>query len=310
MTIVFFGSSEFGQQAFERLAHEQDIRIAAVVTQPPKPSGRGRHEAPTPIAQWAEAAGIPVMTFSTLRDPAVLTTLAALKADVFLVAAYGLILPPDVLALPKYGCVNIHASRLPEYRGASPIAQAILHGDTATGISFMVMDRGVDTGPVLETHACSIESQDTTGTLTRRLADLAADHIVPCLRGYLGGTIIPKPQGGESSYASKLTVEMAHLSWDDAEATVRAIRAFDPAPGAWALMSGTRIKFFGGIVLPGARAGAIKGTIVSYDKSPYWSVQCTTGMVVPQHVQREGKKIQPAQQFPAGQPDLIGAVLD
>jgi methionyl-tRNA formyltransferase len=282
MRVVFWGSPEFAVAVLEALlksAHE----VAAVVTRPPEPGGRGRRPRPTPVARLAESAGIETLTPKRLRGQALRDELAALGADVFLVAAYGAILPPDILSLPPHGSLNVHASLLPEYRGAAPVTRAILEGKGETGITIMRMDDGLDTGAICIQAAEPVLEGDTAETLTRRLAVVGGRAAVEALDRLQLGTLTANPQDdARASHAAKVTTEEARIDWSLPAATIeRAVRAFDPWPGAWTTFRGERLKVFrvglaeGAGGPPGERPGEPAtepergpGEIVSADPEP------------------------------------------
>jgi len=245
MRVVFWGSPEFAVAVLEALmasAHE----VAAVVTRPPEPGGRGRRPKPTPVARLAESAGLPTLTPKRLRGDAVHAELAALGADVFLVAAYGAILPGDLLSLPPHGSLNVHASILPDYRGAAPVTRAILDGKSESGVTIMRMEEGLDTGPICLQAAEPILPDDTAETLTRRLATLGGRAAVEALDQLEAGTLTETPQDDAlASYAAKITTTEAEIDWSLPAAVIeRSARAFDPWPGAWTTFRGERLKVF------------------------------------------------------------------
>ncbi len=231
--ILYAGTPEFAVPALSALiesAHE----VVAVYTQPDRPAGRGRRLTPSPVKQLALDAGLPVRQPTTLKDAAAAAELAAWDADLLVVAAYGLILPQPVLDAPRLGCVNIHASLLPRWRGAAPIQRALLAGDTSTGISIMCMEAGLDTGPVYSLTPLEIGAADTGGSLTKRLAALGAEALLAALPGILAGSASPTPQDhAAATYARKLTKDEARIDWArPAPELERAVRAFDPWPVA------------------------------------------------------------------------------
>lgn len=229
-------------------AHE----VAAAYTQPDKPRGRGRHVSSSPVKDAALRLGIPVREPRTLRTDEAAAELRADRPDAIVVAAYGKILPPDVLAIPRLGCVNVHFSLLPRWRGAAPVARAIMAGDDITGVVTMLMDEGLDTGPTLLEAEEPIRVDDTTGALGSRLAERGAALIVPTLAGLDRGDVRPRPQPADGvTYADKLTVEEAELDWTrTASELERVVRALDPSPGAFTDI-GRRLKVWRADVLPG-----------------------------------------------------------
>ncbi|HWV36584.1 MAG TPA: methionyl-tRNA formyltransferase [Thermomicrobiales bacterium] len=232
--LIFMGTPEFAVPALECLARRTDIELALVVTQPDRPAGRGRRLTPPPVKVAASERNLPILQTSTLRDPAVRERIIGIKPDLIVVAAFGMILGRWILDLPRHGCVNLHASLLPSYRGANPIATAILEGDQKTGVSLMRMERGLDTGPVYATAALQIDSQDTTVTLTSRLADLAGQLIDTRVDDLLNDRIEPQPQPLGATLTRPLVKADGWLDWTmDANRLARQVRAMWPWPRAW-----------------------------------------------------------------------------
>ena len=265
MRIVFAGTPRFAAVALEALlaaSHE----VALVLTQPDRPSGRGMRLVPSEVKQAALAAGLPVWQPASLRDDGAAARLAGTGAAVMVVAAYGLILPPPVLSAFPLGCVNIHASMLPRWRGAAPIHRAILAGDTRTGVCIMQMEAGLDTGPVLLSAGEDILPSDTTGSLHNRLARLGADLVVRALPELASGALRPLAQDhAGATYAAKISRDEAVMDFlQPAAALERRVRALDPAPGAVARLAGEAVKVWRAEGA-GPAAGA-PGTIVSADR--------------------------------------------
>ena len=261
-------------------------RIRAVYTQPPRPAGRGQRPLPSPVQELAERHDLPVRCPATLRDPAVQTEFAAIRADAAVVAAYGLLLPPPVLAAPPLGCLNAHAALLPRWRGAAPIQRAILAGDAETGITIMQMDAGLDTGPILLREAMLIGPRETAGQLSEHLAALGARMIVEALDGVATGALRPQPQPEEgATYAAKLRREEARLDWRRPAITLeRQVRAFDPWPGAWFEGRGERIRVVEADADPRPVA-AVPGTVLD-DRL---GVASGEGVLRPMRLQRAGR---------------------
>ncbi len=262
MRIVFMGTPDFAVPALDALVgagHE----VAAVYTQPPRPAGRGKRPRPSPVQRRAEALGIEVRTPASLRDPAAIAALEALGADVGVVAAYGLILPAGALAAPRRGCLNIHASLLPRWRGAAPIQRAIMAGDERTGVSIMQMDEGLDTGPVLLAEAVPIGPTDTAGDLHDRLAALGARLILEALERL--DELEPVPQDERlATYAPKIDKAETRIDWSRPAAEIdRRIRGLSPAPGAWCMVDGERVRLLRSRLEPGrAPEGTAPGTVL------------------------------------------------
>ena len=234
LRIAFMGSPEFSVPVLAALVAAQH-EIVCVYSQPPRPAGRGKKLRPTPVHQWAEAHGLQVRTPRSLKKGPEQEDFAALELDAAIVVAYGLILPQAILDAPRLGCLNMHASLLPRWRGAAPIHRAILAGDTETGVDAMLMDAGLDTGPTLARRTTPIQASDTTGRLHDRLAELAAPLAVSALAGWADGTLTPQPQPETgATYAHKVTAEDQRLDWRRPAAEIDCqIRGLSPFPGAW-----------------------------------------------------------------------------
>lgn len=245
MKVLFLGTSEFSCPSLESLlesAHE----VIGVVTQPDRPKGRGQKFAPSPVKSLAVAKNLPVFQPERVRDHSSLEVLKSLHPDLMVVVAYGQILSPAVLAIPPRGCVNVHASLLPKFRGAAPIARAILGGETRTGVTTMLMDPGMDTGPILLTAETSVEESDTQGTLHDRLARMGARLLGQTLEGWEKGTLPPIPQDPSlATYAPKIQKEEGRINWQTpARQLFNLVRAFDPWPGAFTVWAGRILKLF------------------------------------------------------------------
>jgi len=243
--LVFAGTPDFAVTALDAL-HAAGHDIVGVYTQPDRPAGRGRKLTPSPVAQRAAALGLPTFKPERLRGEAEQAELRALAPDVMVVVAYGLILPQAVLDIPPHGCLNIHASVLPRWRGAAPIQRAIEAGDTESGVTIMRMDAGLDTGPMLLVERTPIDESTTAATLHDTLAGMGARLIVDALAGLAAGTLQATPQPAEgATYAKKLDKDEARIDWTQPAAVIaRRIRAFNPAPGAWTELDGERVRCF------------------------------------------------------------------
>ena len=251
LRIIFAGTPDFAVVPLKRLISEGFTPVA-VYTQPDRPAGRGRALQAGPAKQAAEAAGIPVYQPKSLKDSQVQSELANLEPDLMVVVAYGLMLPAEVLRIPRYGCWNIHASLLPRWRGAAPIQRAIEAGDPESGVCIMQMDEGLDTGPVLRRAAIRLVDSETGGSLHDRLAALGADTLIHCLETLAaGGTLGARAQAEEGvSYARKLGKEEAEVDWNrDAVDLERLIRAFNPWPVAWCRIGTERTRIWQTVVL-------------------------------------------------------------
>ena len=231
LRIVFAGTPEFAQVILRALLDAPGCEVVAAYTQPDRPAGRGRRLQPSPVKECALTHGIPVFQPLSLKDAAAQRDLATLAPDVMIVAAYGLILPPAVLAIPRHGCINVHASVLPRWRGAAPIERAIEAGDTSSGVTIMQMDAGLDTGAMLLVRECPVTATDTGATLRERLGALGAEALLETLALLQDGRLEPVAQEDAlATYASKLRREEAEIDWQlDAAAIARRVRAFNPA---------------------------------------------------------------------------------
>lgn len=298
MKIIFAGTPHFAAIALEALL-AQKFTVVAVLTQPDRPSGRGMQLSPSPVKQSALAHGVTVYQPATLKSAEVQQVLAGYAADVMVVAAYGLILPPAVLQLPRHGCLNIHASLLPRWRGAAPIQRAILAGDQETGVTIMQMDAGLDTGAMLLKKSCPITAQDNAQSLHDNLAKLGADAIIEALRLLQQGRLAGVPQEDtQATYAAKLSKAEAQLDWTETATQLAcAVRAYNPFPIACATFNGTPIKIW----QASARnelAGK-PGTVLSIEKNGI-VVACGKGALCLEILQRPNAKALPAVQFVQG----------
>ncbi len=267
MRLVFAGTPEFAVPSLEALL-ESPHDLVAVYTQPDRPAGRGRRLTPSPVKRLALAAGVPVEQPKSLRDPEAVRRLAAYRPDLMVVTAYGLLLPREVLEIPKRGCVNVHASLLPRWRGAAPIQRAILAGDRETGITLMQMEEGLDTGPMLAQAALPIGATETAGELHDRLAALGKSLLAERLDEILSGALEPEPQDeAAATYAGKLSKQEAELDWrQDADRLLRAIRAFNPWPVAWTRLGEETLRIWRAEPAESCPAEAEPGEVVGADR--------------------------------------------
>ena len=305
--VVLMGTPSFAVPALRALAAHH--RVVGVVTQPDRRAGRGRRLVYSPVKEAALELGLPLFQPPTLRTAEAVRRLAAWQPEVIVVAAFGQILRPPVLELPPFGCLNIHASLLPRYRGASPVAAAILAGEPFTRVSLMLMDEGMDTGPILAQRTCSIAPEDTTGTLTGRLAEMGAQLLIETLPGWLAGAVQAQPQdANRATYCRLLRKEDGHLDWERSAAYLeRQIRACDPWPGAYTTWRGRRLKVLHARLWDGPLPGDTPGRVV--DLSPGLGVLTGQGVLELLEVQLAGKKPLPADTFVRGQKELIGSIL-
>lgn len=305
--IVFMGTPEFAVPILEVLT-KTPHDIPGVFTRPDQPAGRGKKVRSSPVKVLAESHGLPVFQPKTFRHPDAVAALRDLAPDLFVVAAYGLILPPDVLAIPPRGSVNTHASLLPRHRGAAPIMAAILSGDAETGITLMQMDPGLDTGPILAQRALPIAADDTTGTLTPKLARVAADLLIETLPRILAGEIVPRPQDESRATVFKtVRKEEGLIDWTrSASELARRIRAFNPWPSAYTFWNGLGLKVL--------RARAVPSTLIAehgrvMQLKDEIAVATGDGGLVLQQVQLAGKRAMDIDDFIRGQRDFVGSML-
>lgn len=311
--VIFAGTPDFALASLSALV-EAGIVPVAVLTQPDRPAGRGKRLTASPVKQFAEQHGISVLQPPTLREQSAADELAALEPDVMIVAAYGLLLPQNVLDIPVHGCLNVHASLLPRWRGAAPIQAAILAGDRETGISLMAMTAGLDCGPVFATAAVRIEDEETAGELHDRLAALGGRLLTEKLEDILGGTIEAVDQDDAlSTYAGKIKKQDARLDWSqDAAAVARSVRAYNPVPGAFFFVKddnpgdGLRIKCWR-VRAVEATDGA-PGTVLECGRDGI-VVACGNGALRLDELQLPGRRRASAREF-TQQLDLSGRVLN
>ncbi len=301
MRIIFMGTPDFSVpvlDALVRAGHE----IACVYCQPPRPAGRGKKDRPSPVQARAEELGLPIRHPVSLKGDEVQAEFAALKADIAVVVAYGLILPRAVLEAPAKGCLNIHASLLPRWRGAAPIHRAIMAGDAETGICIMQMEAGLDTGPVLLRETTAIGTEETTAKLHDRLSDMGAALILRALEQIDSLTPQPQPTDGVT-YADKIDKSEARVDWTQpAEQVDRKIRGLSPFPGAWCEIDAARVKLLASRLAPGSGA---PGEVLD----DALTVACGTGAVQLTRLQRAGKGAQDVDVFLRGRAVAKGTRL-
>lgn len=288
MRIVFAGTPTFAAVVLSKLLH-RNFNIVSVLTQPDTHSGRGLKTIPSAVKQIATEKNIALQQPPTLKDAAAVTALAATRPDVLVVVAYGLILPPAVLELPRLGCLNVHASLLPRWRGAAPIQRAIMAGDARTGVCIMHMDAGLDTGAVYTCRETPIASDDTAATLHERLAALGADALCAVLTDLAQGRACAQAQPGDGvTYAAKILKADARIEWSRTAVEIeRQLRALDPAPGAYSPFGGQPIKLWRARVLSGAAPDSPIGTVVAAGPDGI-DVQCGAGILRVIELQRAG----------------------
>lgn len=304
--IIFMGTPEFSVPPLKAL-HKAGYEIVAVYSQPPRPAGRGMKEQKSPVHLAAEKLKIPVFTPPSLKDKKAVAAFKKHQADLAVVVAYGLILPQEVLDIPPKGCINIHASLLPKWRGAAPIHRAIINGDHQTGITIMKMDAGLDTGPMLKIRKLAITKEDTTGSMHDKLADLGAKLIVETLNDL--DKIVPAPQPEKGvSYAHKITREEGEIDWSKSTSDIEnLVRGLNPWPVAWTTYEGARLKVYEVEAFPGFKVdNSVKpGQIVDNGLT----VITGDGAVKLLTLQRAGAKPQQAAEFLRGYKISSGEIL-
>ena len=304
--VVFMGTPDFAVPTLRALIDA--YRVVGVVTQPDRPAGRGNKEPlPSPVKQVAVAHNIPVFQPEKLRRPESIETLRQWHADLYVVAAFGQILPQTVLDIPRHGSINVHASLLPRWRGAAPIQAAILHGDSQTGVTIMKMDAGLDTGPMLRAEAIEITPDETGASLHDRLAELGARLLIPTLDDYLTGDVQPVPQPEDGvTVAPRIEKEQGRIDWSkSADEIDRQVRAFTPWPGTFTEWGGRALKILSGSSVQGRAA---PGEIVHNNGRT--AVGTSYGLYALSRVQLAGKPAVDVQAFVNGYPDFLGAKLD
>ncbi|HXF52017.1 MAG TPA: methionyl-tRNA formyltransferase [Dehalococcoidia bacterium] len=307
MRVVFMGSPDFALPTLQRLI-ESPYDVVAVYTQPDRPAGRGRHPAPPPAKLLAQRYGIPVYQPERVSAPEEVERLRALAPDVIVIAAYGQILRPAVLEVPRHGTLNVHASLLPRWRGASPVVAAILAGDRETGVTIMLVEPELDAGPILAQAREPICEDDTAGTLGARLAQRGADLLIETLPRWLAGAITPMPQDPAlATYAPTVKKEDGRIDWTREAAFIeRQVRAYQPWPVAYTTFRGDPLRIFAAHVL-NQTGPEPPGTVVAADGG--FAVRCGEGTLVIDRAQLPGRRPLPAADLLRGRRDLIGATL-
>jgi methionyl-tRNA formyltransferase len=304
-SIIFMGTPDFAVPTLQLLIEHHDV--IGVVTQPDRPAGRRGDLRPPPIKVVAQEAGIPVYQPEKLRKQAAIAQLQAMGTpDLYVVAAFGQILPQSVLDIPKHGCINVHGSLLPRWRGAGPLQAAILAGDDETGITIMLMDAGLDTGPMLTKRAIPIADDETGESLHDKMATLGAELLIETIPGYLDGSIQPQPQDNDqSTYAPQISREDGLINWAvSADEIDRRVRAFTPWPGTFSYWEGKQLKIHNGAVIGGK---AEQGQVVATGNSI--AVGTGDGLFALGDVQLAGKKRVSVIDFVNGYTDFVGSIL-
>ena len=313
MRVVFMGTPEFGIPPLEHLVINRH-EVVAVYTQPDKPAGRGRAVVSPPVKKAAESLGLRVVQPDSLKPGGVVAGLAGFHPDVIVVAAFGRLLPSAVLDIPRYGCLNIHPSLLPKYRGASPVAAAILAGDEFAGVSVMLMDRGLDTGPLLARAQIPVSASDTTGTLSTKLSLIGAQLLQEVLVYWSRGELTAQPQNeAEATYSSPIAKEEGEIDWHLSVKEIwRRVRAFQPWPGCFTRWHGKQLKIMEAVPLPGDRtveASRVVALPPVLGKKAAFGVGTGDGVLGVLAVQAEGKRAMSADEFLRGQRQFIGGKL-
>ncbi|MBS3783383.1 MAG: methionyl-tRNA formyltransferase [Anaerolineae bacterium] len=305
--IVFMGTPRFAVPTLEALTDAH--HVVGVVTQPDRPAGRGRELRRSPVKEAALEHDLPLFQPRTIRTPEALAQLAEWSSDVIVVAAFGQILSQEVLELPPYGCLNVHASLLPRWRGAAPVAAAILAGDEVTGVTIMKMDAGLDTGPVLAQREEPIRPDDTRATLTERLSYVGAELLAETLPSYLAGKLRPRPQADEqATLADQLRKGDGRLDWSRKAVELdRKVRAFTPWPGTFTFWRDRRLKVLRVSPLPDWAGDAAPGTVVEVDEGA--AVATSEGALRLEEVQLAGKRAMSMSPFLRGRREFVGSRL-
>ncbi len=311
MTIrtVFMGTPLFAVTILESLLGNS-YPVVAVYTRPDKPAGRGRPVVSSPVKKLALERQIPIIQPETLEPSKVMDKLASFQPELIIVTAFGLLLPPEVLSLPKFACLSIHPSLLPRHRGPSPVTSAILCGDELTGVTVMLMDAGFDTGPILAQEKEGITCADTTGSLGAKLADVGARLLLQTLPRWLGGDLKPQAQDeSQATYSKLITSEDAEIDWGlSALELWRMVRAYTPWPGSHTWCQGKRLKIHGAVPLPDGKNGEI-GEVVALTEQPGIGVVTKKGILGLRLIQLEGKREMSAADFVRGKRDFVGCIL-
>ncbi len=302
--IVFMGTPDFALPSLTALLDSH--AVVAVVTQPDRPSGRHRRLRPSPVKRAALEASIPLLQPERIRSDESISALRAMRADLFVVVAFGQILPQVLLDVPRIASINVHASLLPRWRGAAPIQAAIRAGDRETGVTLMAMDAGLDTGPVIAQRSAPISKDETGQSLHDKLAQLGAELLVQALPDFLDGTTSPRPQDAAcATYAPAIKKEEGRLDWSCAAAELeRTIRAFTPWPGSFTTWNGAPLKIHAGYEDAGL---ASPGLVFNHEKGI--AIGTGAGLFFPTEVQLAGKKRLPIEDFVNGHADFLGAIL-
>jgi methionyl-tRNA formyltransferase len=322
LRIIYMGTPQFAVPPLEALIEHAALgkllpdgyEIVTVITRTDKPAGRGKAIVYSPVKQAAIAHGIPVWQPGSLKKPENIEKLAAYKADLYIVAAFGQILPQAVLDQPRYGTLNIHASLLPKYRGVSPISEAILQGDAETGVTIMLLDAGVDTGPILLARSIPIAADETTGSLADKLSRLGAAALLETIPLWIQGRITPQPQDERrASHTHMLRKEDGEISWERPAAVLaREVRAYSPWPGSYTHWRGRLLKIIAAhaqALEPGEEVTPGTVTLRKEAGHEVLAIVTSSGILEVNRLQLEGKRAMSAEEFLRGYPQIVGEVL-
>jgi len=310
LRVVFMGTPEFAVPPLEQLVLNH-YQVVAVYTPPDRPAGRGRSLLPPPVKKAALTLGLTVVQVASLKQAEAVAQLADFHPDIIVVAAFGQILPQSVLDIPGYGCLNIHPSLLPRFRGASPVASAILAGDDFTGVSIMLLDSGLDTGPVLDRKEIPVSPEDSTGSLTAKLALVAAQLLPEVMERWVKREVTPRPQNeAEATYCGQITRGEGEIDWQMPALDIwRQVRAFNPWPGSYTRWWGKQLKIIEAIPLPAEGNFAAGQVVVPHKKEAAFGVHTAEGILGVLKVQLEGKRAMSAAEFLRGHRDFMGTIL-
>lgn len=308
MRIVFAGTPEFAAHHLQVLIADRRYELVGVYTQPDRPAGRGKQPRPSAVKQLALAHGLPVVQPESLKEVDAQQQLAAFNADLMVVVAYGLLLPQAVLDTPRLGCINVHGSLLPQWRGAAPIQRAVEAGDATTGITIMQMEAGLDTGPALLRLETAITAEDTAGDIFERLQNLGGDALLTAVAQLADGSATAEPQDhSRVSYAKKITKAETQIDWaQPAAAVVRKIHALNPSPGAYTVINGARLKIWRAALPADGAASATPGTLLAAPEGELW-VACQDRPVAIVQAQMAGKTSQSAAELLRGHAAMFAA---
>ena len=303
------GTPDFGVTVLKSLV-DAGCNVVAVYTGADSPAGRGRQSTPSPVKLVAMEAGLPITMPNSLRGAAAANALRSLEPDLVVVAAFGHILPAEMLSIPTHGCLNVHPSLLPLYRGPSPVAAALLNGDGDSGVSIMLMDTGLDTGPIVAQERVTISDEETCGSLTGLLAQRGASLLLSIMPEWLSGSLTPRPQCDEAaSYSSRISAKDGLIDWDlPAETLDREVRAYSPWPGSYTTLKGRRLKVHRAAALA-IQSEAPPGTVVGLAEPFLVGVSAGVGILALRSIQLEGKREVATGEFLRGHRDFLGSKL-